>query len=329
MRVLITGGNGFLGLRLAQALAQRGFLRGRSGAQEEIHELVLVDVGFAAQSVSGVKYLAGDLLDPGLLAAAVTPDTDSVFHLAAVVSAAAEADFDLGMRVNFDAGRALVERLRTCGRSPRLIFPSSLAVFGAELPAVVTGATAALPLSSYGTQKAMAELLINDASRKGLIDGRVIRLPTIVVRPGKPNKAASSFASSILREPLSGREAVCPIARDTALWIASPRAAVAGLIHAHETAAEQWGNSRIANLPGITATVEEMLRALERAGGNPALVRFERDLAIERIVCTWPARFDTVRERGMGFIADRGIDEIVQGYVEDYLAGQPACTGTV
>jgi nucleoside-diphosphate-sugar epimerase len=328
MRVLITGGNGFLGLRLAQTLATRGLLRGRSGSLEEIDQLVLVDSEPAVEAVKGATYLTGDLTDPGFLDAAVGPGADSVFHLAAVVSAAAEADFDLGMRVNFDATRALIERLRAGGRTSRLIFPSSLAVFGAELPAVVTRATAALPLSSYGTQKAMAELLINDASRRGFIDSRVVRLPTIVVRPGKPNKAASSFASSILREPLSGRGAVCPVARDTALWIASPRAAVAGLIHAHESAVEQWGHSRIANLPGITVTVEEMLQALARAGGDPNLVRFERDPAIEQIVCTWPSRFDTTREQHMGFVADRGIDEIVQAYVEDYPAGRPAGAGS-
>jgi nucleoside-diphosphate-sugar epimerase len=327
MRVLITGGNGFLGSLLARNLACRGFLCSRSGAREEIRDLVLVDIEPPAQRVESATYLVGDLLDQELLTAAVTPETDSVFHLAAVVSAAAEADFDLGMRVNFDATRALIERLRASGKRPRLIFPSSLAVFGAELPAVVTAATAVLPLSSYGTQKAMAELLISDYSRKDFVDGRVVRLPTIVVRPGKPNKAASSFVSSILREPLSGQEALCPVARETALWIASPRAAVAGLIHAHEIAAEQWESSRIVNLPGITVTVDAMLQALQRAGGDPDLVRFERDPAVERIVCTWPARFDTTREQRMGFAADRGIDQIIQEYVEDYLAGQPAAKG--
>jgi nucleoside-diphosphate-sugar epimerase len=328
MRVVITGGSGFLGSALARALISRGFLRGRSGKREEIRELVAVDVEPARESVRGATYLSGDLLDSEILAAAITSDTDSVFHLAAVVSAAAEVDFDLGMRVNFDVTRALIGQLRVCGGQPRLIFPSSLAIFGAMIPEVVTARTAAFPLSSYGTQKAMAELLINDASRKGFIDGRAIRLPTIVVRPGKPNRAASSFASSILREPLGGQQAVCPVARETALWIASPRAAVAGLIHAHETVPEQWGDVRIANLPGITVTVNEMVEALRRSGGDPGLIRFERDPAVERIVCTWPPRIETERERSMGFSADRGIDEIVRGYIEDYLDGRPVAKGT-
>src|SRR5579875_620006 len=319
MRVVITGGAGFLGSRLAQVLLERKYLCDPAGNRREITELVVADVQAPAEPLPGVRYIVGDLLEPDSVAKVLDANTGSLFHLAAVVSAEAEANFELGMRVNFDLTRALIDRARKIGIRPRFVFTSSLAVFGADLPGVITDRTAAIPLSSYGTQKAMAELLINDASRKGFIDGRVVRLPTVAVRPGKPNRAASAFVSGILREPLAGRETVCPVPPETELWIASPRTVVASLIHAHDLAPERWGHHGIVNLPGITVRVSEMLEALKRAGGDPSLVRFERDPVIERIVCSWPARMQTTRATELGFPSDTNIDQIVRAYFEDYL----------
>ncbi|HEX4944292.1 MAG TPA: D-erythronate dehydrogenase, partial [Usitatibacteraceae bacterium] len=211
MKIVITGGAGFLGLRLAKKLLERGTLTGRSGGPEAISQVVLVDVAKADLDDPRVVHLVGDIADPFFIAAAIGNDAASVFHLAAVVSGQAEAEFDVGMRVNLDATRGILESCRKLPAPPRVVFASSCAVFGGALPPVVPESWNLQPQTSYGTQKVIGELLVNDFSRKGFIDGRALRLPTICVRPGKPNKAASSFASGIIREPLSGVEAICPV----------------------------------------------------------------------------------------------------------------------
>jgi len=321
MRVLITGGTGFLGAGLARALMGRERLIGPSGSVEPIDQLVVFDQAAPAEPVPGVTYVAGDITSERTLADLFSEGFDSVFHLAAVVSAAAEADFELGMRVNFDGTRQLMESMRRRKGATRLVFASSVAVFGGDMPPVIRDDTPATPQSSYGTQKAMSELLLSDASRRGFLDARCLRLPTIVVRPGKPNKAASSFASSIIREPLAGQVAVCPVSAETEVWQLSPRKAIDAFIHAHELSASQWGINRVLNLPGLTATVREMVEALGRQGGDVGLIRWERDEDIARIVATWPGRLDARRARGLGFESDAGIDDIVNAYVEDWGQG--------
>jgi D-erythronate 2-dehydrogenase len=316
MRVLLTGGGGFIGARLARALLERGELGGQA-----ISKLTLFDSAFPAPAPrdSRVEVTQGDISEAATLAAAASRDTRAVFHLAAVVSGAAEADFDLGMRVNLEGTRALLERLRHCAEPPRLVFASSVAAFGGELPAELDDSTTPLPQTSYGTQKVVGEYLVADYSRKGYIDGRSLRLPTIVVRAGRPNAAASSFASSIIREPLNGEVCECPVDADTGVWLLSPRRVVEAFIHAYELPGEAWGTKRVVNLPGITATVREMLEALERVAGAKVAQRvaFKPDARIQAIVRTWPVRFRTPRAVQMGFHADRDIESVIRDYIAD------------
>lgn len=318
MRILITGGGGFLGQSVARALLARGGLAGEPGAPAQLTDLVLFDQAFPALRFEDqrVTYVTGDLLDRALLDRTCERAPDAVFHLASVVSAGAEADFDLGMRVNLDGMRTLLEACREQKAQPKIVFTSSVAAFGGALPDTVVDTTAATPQSSYGTQKVIGELLINDYTRKGYIDGRAVRLPTIVVRPGKPNRAASGFMSNILREPLNGESAVCPVAPEAQMWILSPQRAVDALIHAMELPAGAWGGNRTLNVPGITVSVEEALTALARIAGADARerVRFERDPAIEKIVLSWPVRFSTERADRLGFRADHTIDEIIEAH---------------
>jgi nucleoside-diphosphate-sugar epimerase len=323
MHVLVTGGAGFLGKRLARALLERGALAGPDGAPARIDRLTLLDLAPGALGDPRVEAVGGDVADEGLLARLVGPDTGAVFHLAAVVSAQAEADFDLGMRVNLDATRRLLDACRRLPRPPRLVATSSVAVYGGELPAVVQDDTALRPQSSYGTEKAVGELLVADYTRRGWVDGRVLRLPTVSVRPGKPNQAASSFASGIIREPLSGLEAICPVPPETRLWLLSPRRAVEALVLGHELPSSALGTVRSVNLPGLTVTVAEMIAALGRVAGPAAAarVRFERDPLVERIVSSWPAAWDTARARRLGFGGDADFDAVVRAYVEDELGG--------
>jgi nucleoside-diphosphate-sugar epimerase len=322
MKVIITGGAGFLGRRLAAKLLERGTLTGPDGKTQRIDEIALVDIAPATGfDDARIRPVRGDIADPSLVARVIDDATCSVFHLAAVVSGQAEADFDLGMRVNLDATRHLLDACRAVGHRPRLVFTSSVAVYGGPLPEVVLDSTALNPQSSYGAHKAIGELLVSDYSRKGFVDGRVLRLPTISVRPGRPNKAASSFASGIIREPLSGEESVCPVAPATRLWLLSPRRAIENLIRGHELSADALGASRAVNMPGIAVSAREMVAALERVAGKDVVnrIRWARDPAIERIVGSWPGAWDTTRARALGFTGDADFDSIVRAYIDDDL----------
>jgi nucleoside-diphosphate-sugar epimerase len=321
MRIVITGGAGFLGSRLARVILARGSLTDASGEKRSVRELVLADVVPATASDRRVSVVTGDLGDPALLEKVVTADTDSIFHLAAVVSGQAETEFDVGMRVNLDATRALLERCRKLARPPKFVFTSSLAVFGGPLPDPVPDAAPVTPQTSYGTQKALGELLVYDMTRKGYIDGRSMRLPTITVRPGKPNKAASSFASGIIREPLSGIDAICPVARHTQIWVSSPRTVIANLIVGHEAPAASFAHTRSINVPGISIGVGEMVEALRRIAGGAVAerVKWQLDPPIDRIVSTWPARFAPVLGPALGMHADADFDSIIRAYIADEL----------
>ena len=223
------------------------------------------------------------------------------------------------MRINLDASRLLLDICRELGHKPKVVFTSSVAVYGGKLPDVVLDSTALNPQSSYGTQKAIGELLLNDFSRRGFVDGRVLRLPTISVRPGKPNKAASSFASGIIREPLNGEPSVCPVAPATRLWLLSPRRAIESLIAGHELQAASLGDSRTVNLPGLSVNVGEMLAALEKVAGRDtaARVTFAPDPAVERIIKSWPGAWDVTRARGLGLSADADFESIIKSYVDE------------
>jgi nucleoside-diphosphate-sugar epimerase len=322
MRIVITGGAGFLGRKLARRILQLGALTNAMGARREVEDVLLLDV-VAAPGLDDARLRArsGDIADPAVVRDAVDERTDSVFHLAAVVSGEAEADFDLGWRVNFDATRALLERCRALPRPPKVAFTSSCAVFGGTLPDVVPDTQQLTPQSSYGAQKACGELLVWDYTRKGMVDGRSLRLPTVSVRPGKPNKAASSFASGIIREPLDGVEAICPVAPATGMWLTSPRTVVDNIVVAHEAPAAAFGATRSINLPGISTTVAGMIASLARVAGADVAARIVKrhDPAIDRIVRTWPRDFDTVFARSLGMRADVDFDGIVRQYIDDEL----------
>ncbi len=309
MKIVITGGAGFLGCKLSEALLAKGVPC----------EIVCIDQVEPASPVAGVSYVQGDICEPGEIDRLIDDDTTSLFHLAAVVSSQAEEDFDLGMRVNLDATRALLERCRKLDAPPRFIFASSVAAFGVA-PSIVDDDTPARPLNSYGVEKVIGEYLVGEFARRGFIDGRCMRLPTIVIRPGAPNKAASSFASSILREPLQGQRTVCPVGKDLALWIQSPRAVIANLIHGHDLPPDAWEDGlRVLNLPGITVTVTQMVAGLEKAGGDAGLISWQRDETIEAIVGSLPSGMNTKRASGLGFTADRNIDDIIGVFLEDEL----------
>src|SRR5215471_14698182 len=307
MRVVITGGCGFLGQRVALQLLGRG----------DVDELVLFDNAPAALPLpedNRLKLVTGDIADRETVRRLLSAGTHSVFHLAAVVSGQAEADTDLGYRVNLDGTRAVLDACRALGTCPQVVFASSLAVYGGELPSAVGDDTALTPQTSYGTQKAIGELLVNDYSRKGFVDGRAVRLPTVVVRPGRPNRAASTFASSIIREPLSGRVAVCPVSPDTVMALASPRRIVEGLLRANELPVDALGASRSLQLPGFSVAVGEMAAAVRRAGGEEAYarIRWEPDRQIQQIISSWPKSLLAPRAEALGFAEDSGIDEAVQ-----------------
>ncbi|WP_277961112.1 D-erythronate dehydrogenase [Pseudomonas sp. RIT-To-2] len=323
MRILITGGTGFIGKQLAQRLLDLGTLTFDGQAPRPIERIVLFDAfeGEGVPSDPRLQIVTGDISD-GATLARITDGIDLVWHLAAVVSSAAEADFDLGMQVNLHGLMTLLETLRQQGRTPRLVYASGFAVFGGVLPPVVNDDTALTPQSSYGMQKAVGELLVADYARKGFIDGRVLRLPTIAVRPGKPNKAASTFFSSIIREPLVGLPAVCPVRPDTQVYLSSPRRAVESMLLAMTLAPEALGNQRVIPLPGLTTTVADMVAALERVAGPEAvkLIRWEPDATIQRIVESWPSRVEAPYARSLGFKADPDFDTLIRAHIEDTAA---------
>src|SRR5499427_607709 len=320
MKVVITGGGGFIGAKLARALLARGTLAGPDGAQQEIAGLVLADQAFPdLPRDPRLHTLAGDISDPAFAARAITPDTGAIFHLAAVVSGAAEADFDLGMRVNLGGARAVLDQARKCVKPPRLVFASSVAAFGGDLPEVLDDSTTPVPQTSYGSQKVVSEYVIADFSRKGYIDGRSLRLPTIVVRPGKANAAASSFASAVVREPLNGVAYECPLPPETLVWLLSPRRVVEAFIHAHDLPPSAWGMNRALNLPGITVSVGQMVTAMGKIAGiqTAKRVTYKVDPRIEKIVMGWPVQFRTPRALAMGFKADPGIEAVIRDYIAD------------
>lgn len=320
MNVCITGASGFLGRRLAEALLRRGTLSGPDGRQRSIDRLALVDVVPSGVADPRVVPVTGDIADASVLRRALD-GAASIFHLAAVVSGAAEADFDLGMRINVDATRTLLELCRADGNRPRVVFTSSVAVYGGKLPESVPDDAALNPQTSYGTQKAIGELLINDYSRRGFVDGRALRLPTISVRPGRPNAAASSFASGIIREPLNGEEAICPVEASTRMWLLSPASAIDCLIAGHELPPDAFGTNRALNLPGLSVKVGDMVASLERVAGKDvaARVRWQLDPRIAPMVATWPGACDATRARALGFPGETDFDAVVRRYIRDDL----------
>jgi nucleoside-diphosphate-sugar epimerase len=323
MQVVITGGAGMLGKKLANQLLKRGTLAGPDGKQRTIDKLMLMDIAEAPDLPKDkrVQFVAGEVYDPKLIGKLISGDTNSVFHFAAIVSAGAEADFDLGYKVNLDGTRVVLEACRALKTPPRVVFTSSVAVYGGDMPKVITDEQKLTPQTSYGAQKAMGELMIADYTRKGYIDGRALRLPTIVVRPGKPNKAASTFASSIIREPLQGQEAICPVRPDNWMPLLSPRKTVECFIHAHELASEKWGTNRTLMLPSFDVTVGEMAEAVKRVAGNDAYKKiiWKQDPLIQKIVDGWPARLESKRARGMGLTDDGSMDAIIQAFIDDDL----------
>ena len=324
MHVMVIGAAGMLGRKLVAALAERGTIGSRP-----IERMTAVDIIAPETPVfSGAsESLAADLSANGVAETLAGKRPDLIFHLAAIVSGEAEADFEKGYRINMDGTLSLFEAIRREGLKdpwcPRLVFTSSIAVFGVPLPEVIDDTFFQAPLTSYGTQKAICELLLADYSRRGFFDGVGIRLPTICVRPGKPNKAASGFFSNILREPLVGEGAVLPVPEDVRHWFASPRAAVGFLIHAAELDTEKLGNRRNLSMPGLSATVGEEIEALRRVAGDEAvaLIRREPDAGITAMVTGWAREFDTARAESLGFKADASFDDLIRTHIEDELGG--------
>jgi nucleoside-diphosphate-sugar epimerase len=326
MHILITGAAGMIGRKLVARLVDADALKG-----QPIDKLTLIDVSVPQKpdDFSGsVVSSAADIAGPAAAAAAVADRPDVIFHLAAVVSGEAEFDFEKGVHVNLDGSRALIEAIRAAGDGyrPRLVFTSSIAVFGAPFPEAIADDFHLTPLTSYGTQKAIVELLLADYTRRGFLDAIGIRLPSIVVRPGRPNKAASGFFSSIIREPLVGEEAVLPVTDSVLHWHASPRAAVGFLIHAAGVDREKLGPRVNLTMPGVCCTVAEQIAALRRIAGDKVAgrIRREPDPLVARIVAGWPSRFDPRRALALGFKAEASFDEIIRVHIEDELGGKIA-----
>jgi len=324
MRIAVLGAAGMLGRRLVRRLANDGVL-----GTERLSHLLLVDAApFGSVETGDVPAdaLVADIAERGVARELVVERPDVIFDLAAVVSGEAETDLEKGYRVNVDAARLLFDAVHSSGHDyrPRLVFSSSIAVFGPPLPDVIRDEQCMTPATSYGTQKAIVELLLDDYTRRGVLDGVGIRLPTICVRPGKPNLAASSFFSSIVREPLNGQTAVLPVPADVRHWFASPRAAVQFLIHAAGLEDAALGPRRSLTMPGVSATVAMEIDAVRRVAGEAAagLIRTEPDETIARIVASWPRRFDARRAGTLGFRAESDFDEIVRVYIDDELGGR-------
>jgi nucleoside-diphosphate-sugar epimerase len=324
MHILIIGAAGMVGRKLTERLVKDGSLGGREIARATLHDVVTPEK--PANAPFQVTTLASDFSEPGEAEKLVAERPDVIFHLAAIVSGEAEAEFDKGYRINLDGTRRLFEAVRQVGDGykPRLVFTSSVAVFGAPFPEAISDEFFHTPLTSYGTQKAIGELLLSDYSRRGFFDGVGIRLPTICVRPGKPNKAASGFFSNIIREPLAGHEAVLPVTEDVRHWHASPRSAVGFLLHAATLDTGKLGWRRNLSMPGVSVTVGEQIDSLRRVAGDKVVARIRRepDPVIIGIVAGWPRNFAPNRAESLGFTAEKSFDDIVRAHIDDELGGK-------
>ena len=319
MRILVTGAAGMIGRKLVARLAKDGEVAGTPITALDLHDIVAADLVSIPDAETSV--FVGDIASSDTVDMLVSRRPDAIFHLAGVVSGEAEANFDLGYRVNLDGTRMLFDAIRLADYRPRVVFTSSIAVFGAPFPDVIPDEFHPTPMTSYGTQKLIGEALLSDYTRRGFMDGIGIRLPTICVRPGKPNKAASSFFSGIIREPLNGQEAILPVPRSVVHTHASPRSAVGFLVRAAEIDGDLVGPRRNLTMPGVGVTVGEQIEALERVAGSNvvSLIREAPDEAVWSIVKNWPTRFEARRARELGFVAETSFDEIVKVYIEEEL----------
>ena len=326
MKVVITGGAGFLGLRLAKNLSQIGELTGPKNTRRSIDTITLFDLDKPSEPVRKegmmIEAVTGDISDHRTVNDLIDRDDISVFHLASVVSAGGEQDFDLAMRVNLDGTRNVLECMRSRNSCPRLVLASSIAVFGGASMAKVVGDTAKqTPQTTYGITKAISELLVNDYTRKGYINGRSARLPHVIIRPGKPNAAASGFASAIFREPLGRIDYTVPVSLETPMPILGYRAITAGLVHLHELNDEDLGDDRAISLPSHTVTVQDMIEVLQNVKSDRKLgqITIKPDPRITKIINTWPLDSDWGRAKKLGFPIDEGLKDIVSHFIEDYL----------
>ena len=325
MKVVVTGGTGFLGLRLARAILERGTLYGASGAPEPIDKMILFDVVTPPERPQGlderVEIVSGDIADRDLVMRLISGDSLSVFHFASVVSAGAEQDFDLALKVNLYGGLNVLEAARAAPGLPRVVFTSSLAVFGGSaMPDTVSDDTKITPMTTYGMTKVVNELLLNDYNRKGFLDGRGARLPTVIIRPGKPNKAASGFASGVFREPLAGIDYELPVTNETRMAVSGYRTIIEGILTLHEAESDAIGDDRSINLPSISLTVAEMIAGLGRVASNRPLGQIiaAPDPAVQAICDGWPGRDEAPRAIALGLPADKDLDSIIRAYIEDY-----------
>lgn len=333
MKVLITGGTGFLGRTLARRLLERGVLTGPSGRSEVIDSLVLLDAAAPPARPAGLdqraEVVTGDVSDGELVRSLVDRDDVSVFHLASMVSAGCELDFDGALTVNLDGGRSVLEACRARGSRPRLVFTSSIAAFGGPVAAdLASDTTKLLPETTYGTTKAICELLVNDYSRRGFLDGRSARLPTVVIRPGRPNAAASSWVSGLFREPLNGEECVVPVDAGTRVPISGYRTVVENLIRLHEVDRDMLGSDRGLNLPALDLTAQDMIDALRRSADRElGPIHLRPDPAIVAMYRGWAPRSSFERATALGLVGDDGIETIIRAYIEDFL--EPGAQGVV
>jgi nucleoside-diphosphate-sugar epimerase len=322
MHILITGAAGMVGRKITERLLSDGHIGRRAITKLTLHDLVASDA--RPTENTSIRPIVGDLSDRSVVDRLVAEKPDIVMHLAAIVSGEAEADFEKGYAVNFDGTRHLFEAIRLQHYQPRVIYASSIAVFGAPFPEPIPDDFHLTPLTSYGTQKVVGEVLLNDYSRRGFLDGIGLRLPTVCVRPGKPNKAASGFFSNIIREPLKGEEAVLPVPETLRHWHASPRSAVGFFLHAAEMDLGALGPRRCLTMPGVAATIGEQIEALGRVAGDKAvkLIRREPDPVIAGIVSGWPMVFEAKRARDLGFVADDSFEAIIRVHIEDEHGGR-------
>lgn len=319
MKVVILGGAGFVGQKLAKALAAKGELR-----EEKITQITLCDMVPPQNEIDSdfpIIFKEFNITDPQSVNNAIDDDVDVIYHLASIVSGQAEADLELGYQVNLDGMRNLLARCLTLQKVPIVVFSSSIAVYSADTPQPIRDHFIRSPQSSYGTQKVICELLLNDYSRRGLIDGRGIRLPTITVRPGKPNAAASSFLSSIIREPLNGEKAICPVGEAYSHWFSSPRTVIKNIIHATEIDSADLGHDRCIMLPGINASVKDILQALRNVAGQEVveLIEIKHDQKIKDIVETWVAEMRPNKAYSLGFFSDANFEDFIKAYIEDEM----------